>query len=429
MIRFYPPPRKSCSSMFKRVSLLSYSMLLLLFCMIAQTGVAQEEAEINGIPGYLGMPSLKGNWRPFNNSSPWNTEIPAGVGTHTESRAIIDDMKGRNYPNGITIRFAEDWNPTLHVVNSRASKYRYKSSTNIYRFTHFNLQNFWNPDVNGDDITDETWPFIPGVTYPENMADGRMIIVDKSASAKYTAYEVSHGGAYLVGGYAPCSTFNIWGLGSRGIVRDRPVCTGNLQWPDCDDYWPCAGGHGAGTSLIAGLIRPNELLNALDAPLAPTDPNYNPDVPSGDGVIHHALKFSYNFNRCGPPLYPFAYRNDGPMPISDTTKPVEGMLFQLVDTNNSIENSISNPYGKVVVRTLKKYGMVLVDNGSNDYTMALYIQNMYTPGGETNKQWWNRKYPGLYDSITGIKAENFQVVDTGDIYGARLLMDHSECPP
>lgn len=95
----------------------------------------------------------------------------------------------------------------------------------------------------------------------------------------------------------------------------------------------------------------------MGAVIATTDPNYNPDVASGDGLIHHALKFAYNFNRCGPPLYPFAYRNDGPIAASyscgEKSKPVEGMLFQLMDPNNVIENSISNAYGKVIVRTLK----------------------------------------------------------------------------
>ncbi len=440
MIRFYPPPRRFCSIMFKRAFLLSHSMLLLLFCMVAQTGVAQYEPQMNGIPGYLGK-SMKGNWRPFSNNSPWNKTIPDGVGTHTESVAIINDMMSRNVPTGITIRFNTDFSPTLHVVDSRASKYQYRAWSGtrhgtIYRFTHFNY-NFWNPDAlgnggNGDDITDAEYPFIPGVTNSDDSDDALMTIIDKSAGIKYTAYEVSHGTstASLEGSYAPCTTFNIWNLGNSGIVNFRPECTGNLAWPDCDDFWYCAGGRGSGVPIIAGLIRPEELVNALAAPLAPTDPNYNPDVPSGDGLIHHALAFCYSFNRKGPPLYPFAYRNDGPMtPGSDEDKkyPREGMLFQLKPTFD--ESTITNAYGRVIVRTLKKYGMVLVDTGSNPTTMALYLQNMYTPNGQTNKEWWEDQYAvpcfnGLYDSIIGIAAKEFQVVDTMDLYQSRLLWEH-----
>ncbi|MBF8275946.1 MAG: uncharacterized protein HW390_1019 [Candidatus Brocadiaceae bacterium] len=423
--------------MFKRVPLLSHSMLLLLFCVIAQTCIAQEDPDVNGIPGYKGMNVLKGNWRPFNNNSPWNKTIPAGINDHDDSEEIIKDMDP-NHRN-ITLRFTNESNPTLHVVSSRAAKHQYKSSSNIYRFTHFNPQNCWNPDAlgndgNGDDITDEAWPFIPGVTYPEPPPDEHMIIIDKSAGANYTAYEVSNGNANLVGGYAPCSTFNIWNLGYRGYVYYRPPCgsgnpgsSGN-QCATCDDYWHVAGGRGAGVPIIGGLIRPKELDNAVGAVLAPGDPNYNPDVASGDGLIHHALAFCYNFNRNGPPLYPLAYRNDGPMAplLDDETRkyPIEGMLFQLKPSFD--ESNINNAFGLVIVHTLKTYGMVLVDNGSDNDTMALYLQNMYTPGVETNVHWWEQNYAGLYGSITGIKASDFRVVDTDALYGAGLLWEHVE---
>ena len=103
------------------------------------------------------------------------------------------------------------------------------------------------------------------------------------------------------------------------------------------------------------------------------------------------------------------------------------MLFQLKPTFD--ESTITNAYGRVIVRTLKKYGMVLVDTGSNPTTMALYLQNMYTPNGQTNKDWWEDQYAvpcfkGMYDSIIGIAAKEFQVVDTMDLYQSRLLWEH-----
>ena len=271
MISFYQTLQKGCSCMFKRASLLSCSMLLLLFCVATQTCVAQEGPDVNGIPGYKGMQALNGNWRPFNNNSPWNTVIPANTEAHLESGTIIEDMD--QYHRNITLRFAEEWNPTLHVVNSQASKYHYRAWSGarhgkIYRFTHF-TNNWWNPDADDNDITDEAYPYIVGVTYAEDRDDGLMIIVDKSAGNKYTSYEVSHGtsSATLENGYAPCTTFNIWNLGNRGIVADRPVCSGVAgQGVVCDDYWFCAGGHGAGTSLIAGLMT--LLIKSLENKLA-----------------------------------------------------------------------------------------------------------------------------------------------------------------
>ncbi len=111
------------------------------------------------------------------------------------------------------------------------------------------------------------------------------------------------------------------------------------------------------------------------------------------------------------------------------------MLFQLVDPDNAIENSISNPYAKVIVRTLKTYGMVLVDNGSNGYSMALYLQNMYTPNNDlaTNRVWWDSHYQNIYDGLTGpspynntpkIRASDFRVIDTEAVYLAHYLTDH-----
>ena len=140
---------------------------------------------------------------------------------------------------------------------------------------------------------------------------------------------------------------------------------------------------------------------------------------------------AYYFNRCGPPLYPVAYRADGNPVENGIDRPVQGMLFQLMDPNDVIENSISNAFGKVIIRTLKKYGMYLVDGGSTIDTLAIYRQNMYTRDVETNASWWERKYPGMYNSITGIAVNisNFRVVDTVSWYGARLLDEHSECNP
>ncbi len=122
----------------------------------------------------------------------------------------------RNDSKGIFFRLGEEWNPTMHVVGSQASKFYYQARSvnlsnntirrgKIYRFTHFNPQNCWNPDADddGQDITDEMWPFIPGVTYPAKVDDGLMVIVDKSAGNKFTSYEVSHGHDFLnTEGYA-----------------------------------------------------------------------------------------------------------------------------------------------------------------------------------------------------------------------------------
>ncbi len=124
---YYQTLRKGCAFMLKRASLLLCSMLLLLFCMVVQTCVAQEDPDVGGIAGYKGM-SMKGNWRPFSNNSYWNRKIPENPPVHLESDAIINELKNRNYPKEIFLRLGEEWNPTLHVVGSQASKFHYQAT-------------------------------------------------------------------------------------------------------------------------------------------------------------------------------------------------------------------------------------------------------------------------------------------------------------
>lgn len=402
-----------CNVMFKRILLFSQGLLFLLCGMLAQTSIAGD--------GYLGM-SMPGWWRPFAANSPWNTPIPVGAADHPDNGDIIDKMEALQ----VRVRFANDYQSTMHVVGKldpttqQIPKYYYHSydqnhNTNLYRFTH--NENFWNPDANEPfDITDAEYPFIPGKTVPENTEDGRMTIIDVTSYPSYYAFEVSHGKKELDTCYpiphAQCTTFNVWDLAGTGTVKNRPICEGGLEWPNCDDYWTCAGGRGAGVPVIAGIVRPEELELAVS--------------PGGDGKIHHALSFAYDYNRCGPPLYPFAYRNDGTNPGNEY--PIEGMLFQLKSTFNV--SSIQNPYGRVIARTLKTYGAVLVDGGGGN-SMSFNLQNLFTDT-QTNRQVWDEKYPGFYDSIfNNIHPSNFRVVNTLETLSANPLCDHAEtclCP-
>ena len=404
---------KNGDNMLKRIGLLSQGLLFLLFGAFAQTSIAGD--------GYLGM-SMPGWWRPFAANSPWNTPVPGTATTHPESGSIIGGMAYATRDNLKAVRFADDFQSTMHIVGKldpttqQIPKYYYHSydqnhNTNIYRFTH--NENFWNPDADEPfDITDAEYPFIPGKTVPENTEDGRMTIIDVTSYPSYYAFEVSHGKKDLdAHGHAQCSTFNIWDLAGTGTVKNRPICTGNTQWPDCDDYWTCAGGRGAGVPIIAGIVRPEELDLAVS--------------PGGDGKIHHALSFAYDYNRCGPPLYPFAYRNDGT--YQGNEYPIEGMLFQL--RSDFPVNSIQNPYGRVIARTLKTYGAVLVDGGGGN-SMAFNLQNLFTDA-KTNRDVWEERFPGFYNSITVIDPSQFRVVNTPATLSANPLCDHAEiclCP-
>lgn len=172
-------------------------------------------------------------------------------------------------------------------------------------------------------------------------------------------------------------------MAGTGTVKNRPVGT---DWPNQDDFWTCAGGRGAGVPVIAGIVRPEELELAVS--------------PSGDGKIHHALGNEY---------------------------PIEGMLFQLKSTFNV--SSIQNPYGRVIARTLKTYGAVLVDGGGGN-SMSFNLQNLFTDA-KTNRDVWEERFPGFYNSITVIRPSDFRVVNTPETLSANPLCGHAEtclCP-
>ena len=371
----------------KRIALLLYGLLFLFLSVFSQATLA-------GNQGYLGMRYLPGWWRPFSGGdptnpssiSPWNKIIPQNATNHPDNVDIIGYMTSHN----ITVRFADDYQATLHVVNSgnaNLPKYPYHAqkegglNTNVYRYTH--EQNTYNPDVLGNDITDLPYPFFPGKTIPEpfivngqQVGDGRMTIVDIHTNR---AYEVSQGKPDLdtcgintdpPGPHVWCSTFNIWDLSGTGTVKYRPPSC--YTWGTCDPWWQCAGGRGAGVPVIAGMVRPEELYYAVSQ--------------DGDGVIHHALSFAYDFNRSTMrvdgvtkkvrALLPFSYRNDGKYPVTDRAYyPIEGMQFQLDPAYPVNTTTIPNQYGRVIARTLQQYGAVLVDNGGGN-SMTLNLQNL-----------------------------------------------------
>lgn len=377
------------NQMIKRTfSSLCGFIFLLLFGTFAQTAIATD--------GYLGM-SMPGSWRPFADNSPWNTPIPSNANVHPDSGSIINTVLyslsisgGGNH-----LRFSTKYCPPMHVVNSslEIETHKYISTSIIYSYPQSNIYcrshtvPSFNPDGNANNITDVKYPYDPIRTWSEPTADAHLIIVDLKDSQNPIAVEGTHCYGLDSNGRATCTTFNIWGLTGYGIV----------SYPPDPDNWKVAGGRGSGVPAIGGLIRPEEV------ELAASQQN---------GKINHALAFSFDFNRCGPPMYPFAYRNDGTH--VGNQYPVEGMLFRLDPTFNV--DTLPDVYSKILARTLQTYGAVLVDNGGQG--MAFYIQRL-VPGdalscndSTSNCYAWNSRIPGFITSIYNIPADRLQVVNT-----------------
>ena len=340
--------------------------------------------------------SLPAGWRPFASDSVWNTPIPDDAITHEDSAKIIELAEERAL-NG-HIRFSSSYVPPIWVVNSKnalpVGTPSDPSRPMDLHWMHINsirIFDFW--DMDRDHVSDVPIPLAKGM-YPEPERDGHICIIDPF---KKVAYEMSsyYGwgeGEPWVNGWPAndppeCTTFNIWDLTGDGV--------GN---PFEGWKWGVRGGRGSGFPVIAGMIRPEELLA---------------------GEIRHAMVFTFGKNRdvSGGQIMmlPPACRSDGWYDNDDppgAIYPIEGMRFQLDPslTEADFDDWGLTPEGKVLARALQEYGMFLGDNGGS---MALTVQLL----GPTKKEHlaaWEKIAPGFYESAKKIPANQFRVIYTGE---------------
>jgi len=291
--------------------------------------------------GLIGR-SLPGSWRPFSYDSPWNTPIPADARTHLDSANIM----ALAVSEAKHIRLTNIYNIPIWLVNSRNMPL-----ARVWAAYPFPL---WDQDH--DRWADVGVPLSRDM-YGEPTGDGHICIIDPF---KMVAWEMSHfrrvdrnaednGGVdhriqrspdfpTLKDGTPTCSTFNVWDLTGNGMAD-----------PHYEGWrWQTRGGRGSGFPVIAGMVRPEEVLA---------------------GEIRHALVFTFSHNRksdAGPNAQVFlppACRSDGQ--YEGEQYPVEGMRFQLDPslTEVDFERWGLTRERQVLARALQKCGMFPGDNG------------------------------------------------------------------
>jgi len=149
------------------------------------------------------------------------------------------------------------------------------------------------------------------------------------------------------------------------------------------------GGSGAVWDLRSNALRPDGWTSADAAglPILPGLVRY-PEVNAG--AILHALRFTAP-RTCSNHIYPA--RHDAGS-YSCSTYPPMGLRLRL---KASVDISGYGPQARVVLTALKRYGMLLADNGS-----AWYVS------GAPNANWDDDDLHGL----GGVKGSDFEVVDT-----------------
>ena len=181
-------------------------------------------------------------------------------------------------------------------------------------------------------------------------SDRHILIVDKDACVLYELWNTSGGGqAWHAGSGA------IWNLRSNAL---RP------------DGWTSADA--AGLPILPGLARYDEV---------------------AAGVIDHALRFTLAATRKAH-IYPA--RHDA----SGNTSPNLPPMGLRVRLKASVDISGFGPQARVVLTALKRYGMILADNGSNWYI-----------SGASNPAWQDNDLHGLGQ----IHSADLEVVDTSGL--------------
>lgn len=191
----------------------------------------------------------------------------------------------------------------------------------------------------------------PTVPDTNNNGDRHLIVLDYSANKLYELYR-----AFRLSPTAwRADSGAVWDL-SRISYGQRPTC-----WTSSD---------AAGLPIFPGLVRYDEVVA---------------------GEINHAIRVTFNRTRRAfvPPATHYASSDD------TTTYLPMGARLRLRASFN-VEDPRFGPDVRVVLRALKKYGMIVADNGSNFYL-----------SGSPDLRWNDDSLHAL----GSVKGADFEVID------------------
>jgi hypothetical protein len=273
----------------------------------------------------------------------------------------------------------------------------------------FPADNAWNRDVSGEPVDPNSANLIASMglgtslhpdfgTVWNGAPNGIPYVVVSGAQAKvpitFTAYgDESDPGPYPVPSDAPIEG-GPSGSGDRHvIVIDRD----NWKLYELYRAFPNGAGwsaeSGAVFDLNSNVLRPAGWTSA-DAAGLPIFPGLvRFDEVFGRREIAHALRFTASRTRRAyvPPARHFASSN------TDPNLPPMGMRVRL---KASFDIAGYSPAMQVILRALKKYGMILADNGSDWYV-----------SGAPDPRWNDSEL----NTLKGLKGSDFEVVKMGTV--------------
>jgi hypothetical protein len=284
------------------------------------------------------LASLNG-FVPFPSASLWNTDISAAP----------VDPNSANYINyiGASVTLHPDFGSGTYAGQSIGIPYQIEGATQAK--VPVKLRTYASESDPGP-MPIPSNALIEGYPRPGN-GDRHVLVLDQGGCWLYELYH-----AAIKSGSWSADSAAIWDM---MINEQRPY-----TWTSAD---------AAGLPIFVGLARYDEV---------------------AAGAINHALRFTIPTTQQAF----IAPASHWASSVTDPNAPPMGMRMRL---KASFDISGFSAANRVILTGLKKYGMILADNGS-----AIYISG--TPDSR-----WNNNDLGALKSIT---ASSFEVIQTGTIY-------------
>lgn len=284
------------------------------------------------------LTSLNG-FVPFTSSSLWNTDISAAP----------VDSNSANYINfiGATVALHPDFGSG--TIKSQTIGIPYQVVSGSQTKVPVTLGLYFDESDNGPEPIPSD-ALIEGYPKPGN-GDRHVLVLEKDGCWLYELFNAS-----VKNGKWSADQASIWDM---TIPTQRP-----FTWTSAD---------AAGLPVFAGLVRYDEVAS---------------------GAINHALRFTV-------PTSQRAFILPATHWASSTTDPNSPPMGLRLRLKASVDISSYPAEDQVILTALKKYGMILADNGS-----ALFVSGV--PDSR-----WNNTNLGL---LKNLHATDFEVVQSGTIY-------------
>lgn len=292
-------------------------------------------------------------WRPFADTSPWNTPVPGEAQIHPDSDHLVQALAAS----------ATQW-PGLHVsIHPWSVPVYYVDPSTPLVDVYARLSN------EGEHLT-LRWP-VPRESEPAPETDGHMTLVDRDGQRGYDFFQARPRGD------GPwdctlCATIDLSGSGIRppqGEVRP---------------WYRAHGSRACGFPLIAGLITPDEIRS---------------------GRIDHALVIAYPGIRQAGFVAPASTGHPANGRISrDDGIPCGGRIQ--LDPTLDVASLDLPPAGRTIARALQEYGAFV-----GDFSETI---NLYADGSARARAYWAGRLDA--HTIRTLDLARFRVIAWGQMH-------------